>query len=84
MRFMVEVVMLPVLAHYAVCWSGHPTRLAEILRVHSGLFGLLLPDACGEWLAVNVRDFGTCLVLRILPPSVFFPRKKDPGLLLQE
>jgi len=44
-RFMVEVVMLPVLAHYAVCWSGHPTRLAEILRVHSGLFRFLLPDA---------------------------------------
>ena len=55
MRFMVEVVMLPVLAHYAVCWSGHPTRLAEILRVHSGLFGGLLPDACGEM----AWDFGT-------------------------
>jgi len=41
-RFMVEVVMLPVLAHYAVCWSGHPTRLAEILRVHSGLFRFLI------------------------------------------
>ena len=60
MRFMVEVVMLPVLAHYAGCWSDHPDGLAQIVSVHSELFGGLLPGACGEWLAVNVRELQTC------------------------